>query len=202
MLSVASLLNPVPTFGATRPFTSSYADRHSSVEYYPRPLETPSPSSNKKAKMIKDAPVFAKGKTKGEIRYPPFEEVDDETICWELKRLHLYPLGNITEYPRHIPYNSDKKGFLEKTGRESFEGPAKSRPGKLTETTDASVVFQYTFKVPGDESSYAVMWDYNIGLVRITPFFKCCKYSKVGSCPLLHTYTHADERFRQLQQRC
>lgn len=24
------------------------------------------------------------------------------------------------------------------------------------------------------------MWDYNVGLVRITPFFKCCKYSKVG----------------------
>lgn len=24
------------------------------------------------------------------------------------------------------------------------------------------------------------MWDYNIGLVRITPFFKCCNYSKVG----------------------
>lgn len=23
------------------------------------------------------------------------------------------------------------------------------------------------------------MWDYNIGLVRITPFFKCLKYSKV-----------------------
>ena len=23
------------------------------------------------------------------------------------------------------------------------------------------------------------MWDYNVGLVRITPFFKCCKYSKV-----------------------
>lgn len=26
------------------------------------------------------------------------------------------------------------------------------------------------------------MWDYNIGLVRITPFFKCCKYSKVSGC--------------------
>lgn len=25
------------------------------------------------------------------------------------------------------------------------------------------------------------MWDYNIGLTRITPFFKCCKYSKVLS---------------------
>lgn len=23
------------------------------------------------------------------------------------------------------------------------------------------------------------MWDYNVGLVRVTPFFKCCKYSKV-----------------------
>lgn len=23
------------------------------------------------------------------------------------------------------------------------------------------------------------MWDYNVGLVRMTPFFKCCKYSKV-----------------------
>lgn len=45
-------------------------------------------------------------------------------------------------------------------------------------------VFQYTFKVPGDDKEYAVMWDYNIGLVRITPFFKCCKYSKV-SIPFL-----------------
>jgi hypothetical protein len=31
------------------------------------------------------------------------------------------------------------------------------------------------------------MWDYNIGLVRITPFFKCCKYSKVCQfLPHLH----------------
>lgn len=29
---------------------------------------------------------------------------------------------HIVEYPRHIPYNSEKKSFLEKTGRESFEG--------------------------------------------------------------------------------
>ena len=41
------------------------------------------------------------------------------------------------------------------------------------------IVFQYTFQVPNDEKEYTVMWDYNVGLVRITPFFKCCKYSKV-----------------------
>lgn len=27
------------------------------------------------------------------------------------------------------------------------------------------------------------MWDYNVGLVRMTPFFKCCKYSKVVCLP-------------------
>lgn len=40
-------------------------------------------------------------------------------------------------------------------------------------------MFQYIFKVPGDDNEYTVMWDYNVGLVRMTPFFKCCKYSKV-----------------------
>ncbi len=45
-------------------------------------------------------------------------------------------------------------------------------------------MFQYTFKVPGDDREYTVMWDYNVGLVRITPFFKCCKYSKVRSLSL------------------
>jgi hypothetical protein len=41
-------------------------------------------------------------------------------------------------------------------------------------------VFQYTYKRPGEEKEYVVVWDYNVGLVRMTPFFKSCKYSKVG----------------------
>ena len=45
------------------------------------------------------------------------------------------------------------------------------------------VVYQYTFKMPNDEREYTVMWDYNVGLVRITPFFKCCQYAKVGLVP-------------------
>lgn len=45
------------------------------------------------------------------------------------------------------------------------------------------VVFQYTFQVPNDDTEYTVMWDYNVGLVRMTPFFKCCNYPKV--CPVL-----------------
>ena len=71
--------------------------------------------------MTKDGAVFAKGKIKGEVNFPPFEQFDGETIR-EVQRFEVYPLGKIQEYCRHIPYNSEKKNFLEKTGRESFEG--------------------------------------------------------------------------------
>ncbi|PMD47817.1 hypothetical protein L207DRAFT_416387 [Hyaloscypha variabilis F] len=117
--------------------------------------------------MTKDGAVFAKGKIKGDVNFPPFERLDEETIR-EVEKFQVYPLGKIQDYSRHIPYNSEKKSFLEKTGRESFE------------------VFQYTFRVPGDDKDYIVMWDYNIGLVRITPFFKCCKYSKTTPAKMLN----------------
>ena len=71
--------------------------------------------------MTKDGAVFAKGKIKGEVNFPPFEQFDDETTR-EVHRFEVYPLSKIQEYCRHIPYNSEKKSFLEKTGRESFEG--------------------------------------------------------------------------------
>ncbi len=42
------------------------------------------------------------------------------------------------------------------------------------------IVFQYTFREENDDREpFTVMWDYNIGLVRMTPFFKCLKYAKV-----------------------
>ncbi|EHK99412.1 hypothetical protein M7I_4708 [Glarea lozoyensis 74030] len=87
----------------------------------------------------------------------------------EIEKFRIYPMGTIEKFCRHIPYNSEKKSFLEKTGRESIE------------------VFQYTFKLPGDEKEYTVMWDYNIGLVRITPFFKCLKYSKTTPAKMLNS---------------
>lgn len=47
------------------------------------------------------------------------------------------------------------------------------------------LVFKYEFKMPGDDNEYTVMWDYNVGLVRMTPFFKCCRYGKVSVRVLL-----------------
>ncbi len=123
MVSVASLLNPFPMEPegvGVHHLPSPWTDRQSSAEYYPPAPVTSTPV--KKAKMSKDAPIFAKAKVKGEVRYPPWEGYHDEVVWREMRRLEIYPLGRIQEFPRHIPYNSDKKSFLEKTGREAFEG--------------------------------------------------------------------------------
>ncbi|KUM61271.1 hypothetical protein ACN42_g5841 [Penicillium freii] len=125
MLSIKSLLNPQPE--RRIPYPSFPASRE------------------KRQKMAKDAPVFRRGKIQGECRYPPCEERDAE-LEKAHRELSLRPMGNIADYPRHIPYASDKKTFQEKTGRDSFH------------------VFQYTFQIPGEEKEWHVMWDYNIGI--------------------------------------
>ncbi|KAH7312861.1 hypothetical protein BKA65DRAFT_484057 [Rhexocercosporidium sp. MPI-PUGE-AT-0058] len=169
MLSVASLLNPVYSEPRGIQLRSSPSSSlYTSSSTHDSPLLSPSTQpTSKKPKMTKDGAVFTKGKIKGEVNFPPFERFDEEVLR-EVQKFQIFPLGNIQEYARHIPYNSEKKSFLEKTGRESFE------------------VFQYVFKVPGDDKEYVVMWDYNIGLVRITPFFKCCKYSKTTPAKMLN----------------
>ena len=188
MISIASLLNPLPPSLERRRDRSIPSSIGDTPEYSPQPG-----LPKKKQKLAKDAAIFAKGKTKGEVRYKPCE-FQDEALAVEHRRFQIYPMGRISQYCRHIPYNSEKKSFLEKTGRESFEGSMKSGsdhfPGLIR--YDHSVVFQYTFKVPGEEREYTIMWDYNIGLVRITPFFKCCKWSKVGSSTASPRIRHGD----------
>lgn len=53
----------------------------------------------------------------------------------------------------------------------------------MKHSTDLIVVFHYEFKRPGNEKPFVVMWDYQVGLVRITPFFKCLQFSKVSEVP-------------------
>jgi len=43
--------------------------------------------------------------------------------------------------------------------------------------------------LPDDDVEYTVMWDYNVGLVRMTPFFKCCNYPKVR-LPAVPTHSY------------
>ncbi|KAF1929981.1 DNA-binding domain of Mlu1-box binding protein MBP1 [Didymella exigua CBS 183.55] len=116
----------------------------------------------RRQKLAKDAPVFSEGtKTVGYVNYPPHEAGNNRDLQACHREFRVFPLGEILRKGvRHIPYASDKKDFLNKTGRDAFE------------------VCQYTYKRPGEDKEYVVVWDYNIGLVRMTPFFKSCKYSK------------------------
>ncbi|KAJ4371490.1 hypothetical protein N0V83_004708 [Neocucurbitaria cava] len=116
----------------------------------------------KRQKIPKDAPIFLEGnKIVGHVNFPAYETGDDHSLAAQHRKFQVYPLDEISKKGvRHIPYNSDKKDFLDKTGRDAFE------------------MFQYTYKRPGEDKEYVVVWDYNVGLVRMTPFFKSCKYSK------------------------
>ncbi|KOS18272.1 hypothetical protein ESCO_003066 [Escovopsis weberi] len=107
-----------------------------------------------------------KSRPHGPVNFAPHEDVDQAAVQ-ELTRFRVSPLGQIHQCCEHIPYNSAKKDFFEKTGRESME------------------VFKYQFQLPGDDNRYTVMWDYNIGLVRMTPFFKCLGYAKTKPSQML-----------------
>lgn len=120
-MRIQSLLNPLSLNDRDyRESTSSVSPRT-----IPRSLPQPAPLP-KRQKLAKDAAIFAKGKTKGEVRYPPYEAGDDEELASQHRKYQIYPMGHIADYCRHIPYNSEKKSFLAKTGRESFEGESVS----------------------------------------------------------------------------
>lgn len=119
MISIASLLNPSPSL------FERHRDHYTPNSTRDTPERSPLVSPRKKQKLSKDAAIFAKGKPKGEVRYKPHEDQDEE-IAAEHRRFRVFPMGEISQYSRHIPYNSEKKSFLEKTGRESFEGSISS----------------------------------------------------------------------------
>jgi hypothetical protein len=140
MASIKDLLNPEPASAPAPPkahfreLPKTHFAEFSRTRFpeFPKAhykviVNTASTVHEKKPKMPKDSPVFRPGNTQGEVRYPPCEERDEE-----LTRIHrefkLHPMGRIAEFPRHIPYQSDKKSFQEKTGRDSFHGMSRLCP--------------------------------------------------------------------------
>ncbi|RMZ77281.1 hypothetical protein DV737_g4461, partial [Chaetothyriales sp. CBS 132003] len=148
MAAIRALLNPAISVNEDR---EPRVDRKLPPRLF-RPIKSTglsdipsSPSPRKKQKIVKDQPVFTRGPPRGEVRYPPFE-YDNPSLFAYHQQFDMFPMEDIGAYPRHIPYNSEKKLFQEKTGRDFFE------------------VYQYQFKMPGSEQSYTLLWDYNIGL--------------------------------------
>ena len=175
-MDIRSILNPAYD-SCPEKLQESSLIHHRALE---RPKHEVPPA--KRQRLAKDAAIFTKCRPRGKVRFPPHEAGGDDALSAQYKAFQIHPMGNIGDYCRHIPYNSEKKSFLTKTGRDCFEGKFASVWLFYTLFTEILnvIVFQYEFKVPGEDKVYTVMWDYNIGLVRVTPFFKCCEYSKVS----------------------
>lgn len=60
-------------------------------------------------------------KVKAVVNFPPFEVLDEHSVR-EVRRFQVHPFGSIQQTCERIPYNSGKKDFFSKTGREGFEG--------------------------------------------------------------------------------
>jgi len=122
MAAIRSLLNPVLERNNDESRTTpTYLPSPSASDHMRDYSPTPSQPIRKKQKISKDQAVFTRGPIRGECRYPP-HEYQDEMLAAYHQQFEVYPMGEIAEYPRHIPYNSEKKTFLGKTGREYFEG--------------------------------------------------------------------------------
>jgi hypothetical protein len=120
-MKITSLLNPT---------LSDHSGYHSLKPSVPAavPYSTSQNFIPKRQKVPKDAPIFSEGnKIVGFVNYPPYEAEDDHSLAVEHERFQLYPRGDIYKKGiRHIPYNSDKKDFLDKTGRDAFESEFRS----------------------------------------------------------------------------
>jgi hypothetical protein len=93
------------------------------------------------------------------INFEPHEASDD-LIRAKHKVVRMWPSYNFKTWTSHIPYNGKK--LLEMTGRSGFE------------------VFGYEIdgvdaKEEGSKR-YSIMWDYQVGLVRMTQIFKACGF--------------------------
>jgi len=136
-MNITSLLNPEteehPVFATLRRSSSrTRASRqHNTANIKSDPFDdllSDEPIMQKKYKDAKDAPKFERGDPRGNVLYPPYEaDTQDTEIMRQYKKFGIFPCGDISLYPRHIPYTSEKKSFLARTGKSGFEGQQPSK---------------------------------------------------------------------------
>lgn len=142
MLQIKNLLNPISSSQQVEASPSpASTPAYVANNFTPTPTSTPGPETpltpaSSKPKNVKDAAVFKAASTKGLVKYKPFEcnaklhwlgsalraEIADQHRAFKIRPSGRGNEGLIGNFPRHIPYASEKKGFFGKTGRDAFEG--------------------------------------------------------------------------------
>jgi hypothetical protein len=138
MLRINNLLNPMNNSnnqanGSTSlRSTPAYTANDFTSTPTPGPDTPLTPASTKRQKNGKGKPVTKRSTPKGVVNYRP-HECNDNIVCADAalrreiidKHCHyqvsIEGEGLISDYPKHIPYTSDKKDFQTKTGRDAFE---------------------------------------------------------------------------------
>jgi hypothetical protein len=83
----------------------------------------PYTSAPKRQKIPKDAAIFTDAKVNEPVNFPPYAYTDDDELAAQHRKFQIFPPGSIEKKgARRIPYNSEKKDFMPKTGRDAFEG--------------------------------------------------------------------------------
>jgi hypothetical protein len=119
MLSIRELLNPATTTPERAPELDYDV---SSVEASPTEVVV----GNIIASGGGHVPSFrdwatANSRQHGPVHFPPYEDLSGDAYN-EIRRFRVRPLGQIRRSYEHIPYNSSKRDFFSKTGREGIEG--------------------------------------------------------------------------------
>jgi hypothetical protein len=130
MLSLQALLNPASPGHSVTHFQQSESVSVTTSTLPPAEVQTSkdvSPVS--KVEPLASTLSMTKSKPLGPINFPPFEEIDPASHL-EMCRFQVNPFGKIRQSCQHSPYNSSKKDFFEKTGRESIEGKGDPLPQK------------------------------------------------------------------------
>ncbi len=185
-MQIQELLNPASSGETPRP-----APRHMqflTLQQLPANQQhavsdpLPAPAPPQRLKPRKDEPALREQAAKG-VNFPPFSAVSDPALRAELERWAIWPQpAEIARFTDRIPYHSEKKNFGNVTGRDAFEGSS----DRVLETVADWAVFAYRFEFPegsrrAERGPFWVTWDYQVGLVRITPFFKALGYQKESS---------------------
>lgn len=138
MLRINNLLNPMKNSnnqadGSTcLRTTPAYTVNEFTSTPTPGPDTPPIPASTKRQKNGKGKPVTKRTMPKGVVNYRPYE-CNQNVVCADPNlrqeiidqhrrfQVSIEGEGLIRDYPKHIPYTSDKKEFHNKTGRDAFE---------------------------------------------------------------------------------
>lgn len=137
MLQIRNLLNPMGNNQEADPaYSRASTPAYTPNDFTPTPTPGPdtplTPASTKRQRNGKAAAIVKPTPTKGIVRYKSYEcnsdfLCTDPTLRDEIIKQHrnfqvsAEGPGLISQFPKHVPYSSDRKDFSEKTGRDAFE---------------------------------------------------------------------------------